>query len=321
MQISRDVIQLREFEFQLRGECMSSNIDISVVIPTFRREKVLLDTIKYLLDLNPAPDEILVIDQTPEHEVATAEMLESLDAAGSIRWIKRDQPSIPQAMNHGLLAARGGIVLFVDDDILLEGNFIGAHREAHMLHGDILVAGRVIQPWEVGRDFSGDPHFHFAALKPAWIREFMGGNFSVRRDSALALGGFDENFVRVAYRFEAEFAHRFLASGKRIYFNPEACLHHLKEVAGGTRTFGEHLTTWRPDHAVGAYYFALRTKSNGRWLKDFISRPFAAVLTRHHLRRPWWIPMTFVSELRGMLWAIRLALLGPRYAKKADQHD
>ena len=36
----------------------------------------------------------------------------------------------------------------------------------------------------------------------------MGGNFSVRRDIALRLGGFDEQFVRVAYNFEAEFAHR-----------------------------------------------------------------------------------------------------------------
>ena len=33
----------------------------------------------------------------------------------------------------------------------------------------------------------------------------MGGNFSVRRRFALTLGGFDEQFVGAAYRFEADF--------------------------------------------------------------------------------------------------------------------
>ncbi len=299
---------------------MKAGCAISVVIPTFQREAVLIDTIRYLHGLSPAPDEILIIDQTPEHESATKSMLDKFAAEGSIRWIQLDQPSIPSAMNRGLLEAKCEIVLFLDDDIRPEPNLIAAHLAAHETYSDILTAGRVIQPWEEGRDFSRDDHFHFAALKPAWIKEFMGGNFSLGRELALSLGGFDENFVRVAYRFEAEFAYRLLASGRRIFFEPGACLHHLKESAGGTRTYGEHLTTWRPDHAVGAYYFALRTKPGGRWLKDFVSRPVRALLTRHHLRRPWWIPLTLISELRGMYWALSLNLRGPQFTKPEINH-
>ena len=77
------------------------------------------------------------------------------------------------------------------------------------------MAGRVIQPWQEGVDFSGERGFHFACLDARWSSSFMGGNFSIDRSVALALGGFDENFVRVAYRFEAEFAHRYLASSRR----------------------------------------------------------------------------------------------------------
>ena len=149
----------------------------------------------------------------------------------------------------------------------------------------------------------------------------MGGNFSIRCDTALALGGFDENFVRVAYRFEAEFAYRFRASGRRIYYEPRACLHHLKSVMGGTRTFGEHLTTFKPDHAVGAYYYFLRTWTGWRSLKSFFSRPLRAVATRHHLRHPWWILGTGLAELRGMCWAVALFLRGPRYVTRDDKES
>jgi GT2 family glycosyltransferase len=291
---------------------VATTLPISVAIPTYRRESVLLDTLDYLLALEVAPAEILVLDQTEQHALETELQLSNLHSSGRIRWLRLDTPSIPRAMNHGLLAAREHLVLFVDDDIRPEPDLVSAHFQAHQAHADTLVAGRVIQPWQEGKDVSTDRHFHFACLQSAWIGDFIGCNFSLPRDLARALGGFDENFVRVAFRFEAEFAHRFLAAGSRIRFEPAACLHHLKTDVGGTRTFGEHLTTWRPDHAVGAYYFALRTRSAGWCALEFIARPVRAVATRHHLRHPWWIPLTWFAEIRGMAWALALAIRGPR---------
>jgi len=295
-------------------------LPVSVAIPTYRRERVLLETLDYLLALELAPAEIIVVDQTLDHEAATTERLSSLDSKGRIRWIKLDTPSITHAMNQALLAAKEDIVLFVDDDIRPEPDLIAAHYSVYQQHADCMVAGRVIQPWEEDREYSSSTHSQFASLMPSEVKEFIGCNFSLPRKAAISLGGFDENFVKVAYRYEAEFSHRFIASGNRISFEPKACLHHLKDAGGGTRSFGEHLTTWRPDHAVGAYYFALRTKPNGRWLKDFISRPMRALMTRHHLRRPWWIPTTLIAELRGMFWALSLNRHGPRFVKPDTDH-
>ena len=156
--------------------------------------------------------------------------------------------------------------------------------------------------------------FHFASMRPAWIEDFMGGNFSIRRDVALALGGFDENFVRVAYNFEAEFAYRVRRANHKIHFEPAACIHHLKAGGGGTRAFGEHLTTINPSHAVGAYYFILRTWNGWTSLASLMKRPWRAVITRHHMVRPWFIPVTLVAEFTGMAWAIGLAVRGPKYA-------
>ena len=146
----------------------------------------------------------------------------------------------------------------------------------------------------------------------------MGGNFSVCRDTALLLGGFDEQFVRVAYNFEAEFAYRIRYRGYRIYYEPAALIHHLRVAGGGTRTFGDHLRSHRPNHAVGAYYFILRTWSGWQSLVRFCCRPLRAIATRHHASRPWWIPATLVAELSGMGWALLLAAQGPRYLSSSE---
>lgn len=296
---------------------MRTPLPLSIVIPTYRREAVLVETIHALLALDPLAAEILLLDQTETHETEIEQRLSQLANAGRIRWLRLPVPSITQAMNQGLLQARHDVVLFLDDDIRPEPDLVAAHRAAHTTDQDILVAGRVLQPWDEGLDYSQDSRFHFASLKPKWIDEFVGCNFSVRRSAALALGGFDENFVRVAYRFEAEFAHRLLASGRRIYYEPAACLHHLKAAAGGTRTYGEHLSTWRPDHAVGAYYFGLRTGA----LREFVARPLRAIATRYHLRHPWRIPFTLWAELGGMLWALGLHLRGPRHVQMPGKKD
>jgi GT2 family glycosyltransferase len=156
--------------------------------------------------------------------------------------------------------------------------------------------------------------FAGAGSKQGFVEQFIGCNFSVDRRSALEVGGFDENFARAAYRFEVEFAYRWRQSGRRIFYEPRACLHHLKCPSGGTRAFSNHLRTARPDHAVGEYYCLLRTWRGVGSLRAMLERPFRAIATRHHLRAPWWIPVTLIGEIRAAAWAISLALRGPKLA-------
>lgn len=294
---------------------MANPLLLTVAIPTYRRDQVLIDTLEHLLRLEGPAFELLVLDQTESHDAVTAARLESLAASGRIRWLRLKHPSVTAAMNRGLLEARGDVVVFVDDDVVPEPQLLDAHVRAHAAAASpTLVAGRVIQPWHEGlapASLDG-----LAGLARGEVREFIGCNFSVPRALALEVGGFDENFVRVAYRFEAEFAHRWRTRGHRILFEPSACLHHLKAGQGGTRSWGDHLTTWRPDHAVGAYYFGLRT---GAWL-EFMARPARSVATRYHLRHPWQIPATLLAEMGGMLWALGLLARGPRTLKPTNRH-
>lgn len=282
---------------------------LSAVIPTYGRDDVLLDTIGYLGNLDPAPAEILIIDQTSRHSPSTAQTLEILSASGRIRWIRLDRPSIPHAMNVGLLRARAPVVLFLDDDIVPGSQLIRAHTRAH--EQSAVVVGQVLQPGEEPTT-TATSSFHFYSDRPQWITDLMAGNFSIRRELALDLGGFDENFVRAAYRFETEFAERIRSSGKKILFEPRASIRHLRASRGGTRAYGHHLRTARPGHAVGAYYHVLRSRDGGSRLAGIAHRFVSSIRTRHHLVRPWWIPATIAAEILGFFWGLRLFLRGPR---------
>ena len=257
------------------------------------------------------------------HQEAVECALRNWEAAGAIRLVRLVEPSITRAMNRGLCEARQNSILFVDDDIIPEPDLIQSHWVALECTGAALIAGRVVQPWHEEQDLSKQQGFHFASMQAGWIHDFMGGNFAVRREIALKLGGFDEQFVSVAYNFESEFAYRLYKAGHRIFYEPSASVHHLRASEGGTRAFGDHLRSFKPNHAVGAYYFILRTWSGWQSAVRFLSRPLRSIATRHHLSRPWWILATLIAELSGMGWALLLAAQGPRYlscrksAKKA----
>lgn len=291
---------------------------ISVVIPTYRREEPLLRTIEQIRTGDTPAGEIVVVDQTRDHSSLVEATLIRLDDEDAIRWVRMSKPSIPRAMNTGLIHARFSIILFLDDDVALRGDLVGQHLEAHS-HGHRVVAGQVLQPGEQPVDCP--TRFRFNSTRSQWIENLMAGNFSIRREIAWAVGGFDENFIGAAFRFETEFAERLRAQGERIRFEPGASVDHLRVESGGTRSFGDHLRTVRPGHAVGAYYYQFRTHTGGPILAGIVKRLTGSIRSRHHLRRPWWIPLTLLAELQGLVVAGLLCLRGPKFANVPNCGD
>ncbi len=282
---------------------------MTIVIPTFGREEILLETVAQVLVLTPT--ELIVVDQTPEHDEATRTRLAAWDREGAIRWIRLDAPSIPCAMNTGLVEAGDGIVLFLDDDIIPCPELLDAHRRAHEAHPDAdAVVGQILQPGEVPVPVGED--FHFFSDSPQWISAAMAGNMSVKRARAVAVGGFDENFVGAAYMFETEFARRLARSGGKIFFEPSASIRHLRASRGGTRFHGTHFRTVTPAHSSGAYYNMFLESGIPGSVARVVRRLASSVATRHHMRNPWWIPATLVAEIRGLAQALALYRKGPR---------
>ena len=80
---------------------------LSVAIPTYGRDQVLIDSVAALLALDPPPFELLVVDQTPRHDPAIEERLAAWQEEGRIRWLRLPTPSITGAMNRALQEACG----------------------------------------------------------------------------------------------------------------------------------------------------------------------------------------------------------------------
>lgn len=295
---------------------------VSVVVPTFGREQVLVDTLQALLACDPSPTEIIVVDQTPRHEDQTEEFLRKSCDAGSLRWLRLGRPSIPRAMNVGLRAARSVIVLFVDDDIRPAGDLLAAHQRAHIeFPGAWAVAGQVLQPgespagrglWAPRPGILADLDFPFWSDERASVVNVMAGNLSVKRDQALSAGAFDENFEGVAFRFETEFARRIVRRGGQILFEPAASLRHLRAERGGTRFLGSHLTSTSPLCGMGDYYFAMQSGWSFGTVGYMLRRPIREVATQFHLRHPWYIPVKLFGEFRSFWRGLSRWYRGPR---------
>jgi GT2 family glycosyltransferase len=292
---------------------------LTIAIPTFNRGRVLCDTVEMLLSLEPPADEILIVDQTPEHPPGVAARMADWESAGSIRVIRLPQPSIPKAMNTALLEARQKFVLFLDDDVIPSSHLVERHLSALREPGVWAVAGQVLQPGEEPRHYDEavlhggalpDLEFRFHHDTACDVQNVMAGNLSVDRSRALAIGGFDENFVAVAYRFETDFARRLIAAGGRIRFAAEASIRHLKTPGGGVRVWGDHRTSTSPMHSTGDYYFARHHVP--RFWAYVLRRLIRNVFTRFHLKHPWAIPGKLIGELRGLALASRLARRGRR---------
>jgi GT2 family glycosyltransferase len=284
---------------------------LSVAIATYGRGMVLVETIEQVLAQSPG--ELLILDQNRAYEPGVAQFLQEQSDQGALRWIRREEPSIPGALNDALLQAREDIVLFLDDDVVLAPGLLEAHWRAHASKpNSAAVVGQILQPGEVPTARGEEEPFRFNSTHGCLIKDLMAGNLSVKRAAAMAVGGFDENFLAVAYKFESEFGQRLARAGWELWFEPEASLRHLRASGGGTRSFGSHLRTASPGHSVGAYYFCL-LENGGTWAwSTVLDRWHKTFCSRYLLRRPWWLPLVALAEIRGIRQAGELYRRGPK---------
>lgn len=226
---------------------MSENKDplITVGLPTLDREQELLDTINMVLSQNYENIELIVADQSEKHDAKTQTRIAELRQIDSrFKYHKIAPKNLPAARNFILEQANGKLILFIDDDIQIEKNFIRLHVEAHKTNpGVAAVGGRVTQTElpissEVLRfDELGFPHNTFNCRRSMRCTTFPGGNHSVNTSILRSIGGYHTSYTRNALREESDLAHRLIVSGHSIYFEPKAKIFHLFIQRGGSRIF------------------------------------------------------------------------------------
>lgn len=238
---------------------------VSVIIPTYGRERVLRETIASVLQQDYPDYEVIVVDQTANHEPETQTYLQELTAAERIRWFQVSWASLPGARNYGVRRSSGEIIVFLDDDVVLPAGFLAAHVRNFERPEVGAVAGRIFDRMKLAEARSDlviedlppeamDPgiawhHLNLVhTIKPQPVITARGCNMSFRRSlfDQHQLW-FDERFQGSAVREESDFCLRIRRTGYQIWYDPAAHLIHLGEESGGchdisTRSFKYQIT-------------------------------------------------------------------------------
>ena len=276
---------------------------VTVGIPTYLRDKVLVDTIRQVLEQDPAPDSILVVDQTPSHDAETEAFLRDRHDRGLIRHLHQEEPSLTGARNRILAESTSEVVIFIDDDVELPPGFVAAHASNYSDEEVNVVAGAFLLKQNLER--------HFRELKaqpgvrPADSSEDVrGGNHSVRRTAAIAAGGYDENFIGPAQGEENDFSLRLrkICGGKQIY-DPKSWLCHLRVPTGGCRIAGNLAwEEWQKTSNIWLFGF------RHHWPHSlvFVERAFRSGPRRkENILRPWRQPMAWAGFIYAAFSAMR----------------
>lgn len=214
-----------------------------------RLERTLAD----LAQLQPprAPWELLIIDNGCSD--GTAELLARQVWPGGweVRVVREEKLGLSNARNRAIGEARGEYVIFMDDDETVDPDWLRAYERLIMDKHPDACGGRICVLFEDRRPpwltdelvaFLGEVN---RAEEIAALTEphtfFHGGNFGIRKTVYDSIGGFDAMLGRKGTvntgGEEVDFYRRLLAAGLKVWWTPEAIIHHRIQAAKLNRSY------------------------------------------------------------------------------------
>lgn len=264
----------------------------SVVIPTYNRPERLHRCLLRLSQVHfPGEDfEVIVVD-----DGSSCCLESSLPPVANFRLLRQENAGPGAARNYGARKAQGRYLVFLDDDCIVELDWLSDYARAFETDPKALWGGKILTArtqnfychtaqWvadTVDQVFNSDP---------GRARFFSSNNFALDREAFLRIGGFSEKAFRVASE-DREFCDRWSHRGGILKRVKGASIFHeppldLKRYCRMYFNYGR-----------GAFrYHQWRTRRNsGRLVQD----------ARFHLL----LPRHLSDALRQFSWSRKLAFL------------
>lgn len=211
-------------------------MEISVVVPTFNRRRIVTRTVEALFTQSlPAAvyEIIVVIDGSTD---GTAGALRLLRPTCQFRVIEQENRGPSAARNTGYRAAAADLVLFLDDDMLGDPGLVAAHLAAHKQRGRFVAFGSLYlspdsPPSLAAECFNREIGAFYLERKRnpqlEWqITDCVFSNASMARALLEEFGGFDETFRK---REDLELGARLLHSGVKPQYIENAIAYQYFE--------------------------------------------------------------------------------------------
>ena len=206
---------------------------VSVVIPTFNRRKIVRRTLESLFAQTFPSDEFEIIVVVDGSTDGTAESL-SFQPPCAFHIIEQPNRGPAAARNAGAFAARGELVIFVDDDMICDHDLIAAHVALHRDGASRIGVGALFLSPDSPRTPASDCFereigaFHLRAGEQSSsnvaLSSWVVSNTSIPTTVFLESGGFDESFRK---REDFELLYRLVSRGTELRYVPAAIARQL----------------------------------------------------------------------------------------------
>jgi glycosyltransferase involved in cell wall biosynthesis len=208
---------------------------VSVIFPTYNRRDVVQRTIEHLLAQDYPHDrfEIIVADNSSD---STPDMVRELAASSDVPIVLQasDERLPAVKRNLALRAARGDLVVFMNDDVWVSGDFLSRHVAAHAAQPDpVAVLGLVDQSEQMPQTAFIEWYEPFAYGEIAdrggaevSYRYHWSMNLSLPRQVMLDRNlVFHEDWAEIGHE-DIELGYRWTRAGYRVVYEPGAWGEH-----------------------------------------------------------------------------------------------
>ena len=223
---------------------------ISVIICTYNRFSSLSETLESLMQMVIPSDmiwEIIMVDNNSNDKTKTLVETYAKERPTLFKYIFEGRQGKSFALNTGVEAARGDILAFTDDDVLLDRNWLIAIKDAFDKYPKCRAfGGKVIARlpdripswivkegpyWNIGGPIG---HYDKGDVVRSYYEDGMyapcGANMFFSKNIFLDYGNFNESlnlWVKSTPMFEdTEFCFRLLNNKEEIFYIPNAIVYH-----------------------------------------------------------------------------------------------
>ncbi|MCA9300589.1 MAG: glycosyltransferase family 2 protein, partial [Phycisphaerales bacterium] len=122
----------------------SEPVDVSVVVATRNRAELLPGHLESLVRQELPPDlgyEVILVDDGSEDETPEVLARACADRPDLLRWMSVPHAGMGLARNAGARAARGRLLLFTDDDVIVPPSWVAGLVDLHARHGTAALSG------------------------------------------------------------------------------------------------------------------------------------------------------------------------------------
>ena len=218
---------------------------ITLIICTYNREKYigpLLDSIAKN-DYPTTDYEIVLVDNNcTDNTHGVCEQFATTHPEIAFRYVTEPEQGLSAARNKGIKEAKGDIVIYVDDDALVDADYIRIYAEHFAASPETMAAGGPIEPlYETEEPKWMSPYTK--ALLTAWmnygdkVREYPngrypgGGNAAYRKEVFNKVGLFNTELGRKGSALlaseEKDIFDKMHALGMQVRYLPTPVLHHI----------------------------------------------------------------------------------------------